>query len=415
VPIYVEYTGNETLVRVVAKYMGVGMSDWKIVELQKVGDGWGGLVPCADVTQGKLQYYLQGFNAENDPVATSGNRNNAYSVPIKPTIEGPEPTLPGKDPPKQCSELAGAECPPNFPGCKQGKAAGEDCEKNADCGSNACVGGKCEDKKGTDEDCEKDDECASGTCKDGKCEGGAAAPTVYNKMWVGVGLSLDMLLVPGPVNDVCALNSTGTGTLTAGNPYTCYDPSANAGFPGSGTAGGAVNATIDKGSPNRLDWVQSGGFARGPLTIFASFDYALSPNVLLGARAGYEALTYPGSNPAPAFAPVRIEARLTYLIGTNAINQSFAPVLFAGAGAGEFDAMVPVKVTLLTAQTPLQENAWLTAGPVYATAGGGVRLAFGGEKKNIALTGLVKLETAFGGTSGFLFGIAPEAGIQYGF
>jgi hypothetical protein len=370
--------------------------------------------------QGKLQYYLQGFNAENDPVATSGNRNNPYSVAIKPTIDGPEPSLPGKDPPKQCGELAGAECPPNFPGCKNGKPTGDDCEKNAECASNACVGGKCEEKRGASEDCEKDDECQSGSCKEGKCEGGAAASSAYSKIWLGVGLSLDAMLVPG-LNDVCALNSTGTGTLTAGNPYACYDSSAGMNFPGSGPAAGPVNQAIDTGSPNRLDFV-NGGFARGAFTIFASFDYALSPNVLLGARAGYEALTYPGNNPAPAFAPVRVEARFTYLLGANAINQSFAPVLFGGAGVGEFDAVVPVKVTLLTAQPPtyptagvVNEDAWLTAGPAYATAGGGVRLAFGGDKKNIALTGLLKLETAFGGTAGFLFGIAPEVALQYGF
>jgi hypothetical protein len=38
-----------------------------------------------------------------------------------------------------------------------------------------------------------------------------------------------------------------------------------------------------------------------------------------------------------------------------------------------------------------------------------------GEIKNAALTGLFKFEGAFGGTTGFLFGIAPELGIQYGF
>ncbi len=170
VPIYVEYPGTETLTKIIAKYRATGMDEWKPVELQKMGDGWGGLVPCKDVTStGKVQYYLQGFNAANDPVATAGSRNHPYTVPIKTAIQGPEPSLPGKDPPKQCSELAVAECPPDFPGCNNKKAAGEDCSKNTDCLSSACFAGKCADKKAGGEDCEKDSECASASCSDGKC------------------------------------------------------------------------------------------------------------------------------------------------------------------------------------------------------------------------------------------------------
>jgi hypothetical protein len=234
-------------------------------------------------------------------------------------------------------------------------------------------------------------------------------------MWGGVGVSLDLLVIPG-YDDVCALNAMGTVSFTQGSPSVCYDPTNKLNFPASP----ALNGAIDTASPNRLDFVK-GGFAPGPLTLFASFDYALSPNFLIGARAGFELLTYPGSSPGPAFPPVRLEARLTYLIGNRAINQSFAPVLFAGGGAGEFDAFVPVKVTLnAPVSAPYQpgvvtEDAWLTAGPVFATAGGGLRFAFGGEKKNIALTALLKFEAAFGGTSGSLFGVAPELGLQYGF
>ena len=443
-PVYTEYTGSETLKRVLVKYKGPGMSDWKPLDLQQMGDGWGGLIPCADVTEGSMQYFLQGFSPSDDPVATSGSRTAPYNVAVKPSIQGPEPSLPGKDPPKQCGELVGAECPPNFPGCNNKKAAGEDCGHDADCQSNSCVGGKCEDKKGggeecsndaacasgsciegkcsaakknLGEDCESSDECDSGSCKEGKCAGGGASSS-YHRMWGGIGVALDVLGVPGE-DDVCALSSMGTAVLTSGSPYVCYDPNQKTDFPGGGLPGKTLNRAIDISDPNRLDFVK-GGLASGPLTLFASFDYALTPNWLVGARAGYEFLTYPGSIPGPAFAPVRLEARVTYLLGPRAINQSLAPVFFAGVGAGEFDAMVPVKVTLTAPPSPyqtgvVQENAWLTAGPVYATAGGGLRLAFGGEKKNIALTGLIKLEGAFGGTSGFLFGVAPELAVQYGF
>jgi hypothetical protein len=421
-PIYVEYSGSEQLARVIAKYKGPGMTDWKPIELPKAGTGYGGLIPCKDVTQGTMTYYVQGFNAANDPVATSGSRSKPYTVPVKAQITGPAPSLPGQDPPKQCGELAGAECPPDFPGCNSKKGSGEDCDKDVQCSSNSCVGGKCAEKKAGGEECEKDDECTSGSCSDGKCTaakkssgedcesndecdsgsckegkcsgGGGGA---FKRVWVGLAVSLDIDVMPGAQN-VCSktqgqINSAG---------YGCVDGSG-ASFPANATVNGEI-------IPNRSDQVE-GGFAHGPLTIMATFDYALNPNMMLGARAGYEALTIPTGS---AFAPVHLEARFTYLIGKDAINAKIAPMAFVGVGAGEFDAFVPVTVFgnvngVIGSQ---QVSAWLTAGPIFATAGGGARLML---SKKIAATGALKLQGAFGGSAGFLFGVVPELGIQFGF
>jgi hypothetical protein len=464
-PVYAEYTGGETLARVIVKYKAPGMTDWKPLDLKKAGDtGWGGLIPCKDVAQGAMTYYIQGFNAANDPVATSGSRNKPFTVPVKTQIAGEPPALPGQDPPKQCGEMVGAECPPDFPGCATKKGTGEDCDKNDQCKSNACVGGKCAEKKAGGEECEKDDECTSnscsdgkcaeakkadgedcesgdecegGTCKEGKCGGGGSK---YPKIWVGISGSLDLYLMPG-AQDACLLNAAGTGPLTAGNPYTCLasstttlssgatgqigyssgtpfptgaSPSTNPagctpGSAGCTQAGQAVNNAIAKG---RSDQVQ-GGFAPGPVAIMVSFDYALNMNMLVGARAGYELLTIPTG---PAFAPFHGEGRFTYLFGKNAITSSLAPMVFGGVGVGEFDAYVPVNIFLSQAfnnATPTV-NAWITAGPLFLTEGGGVRMAFG-SKHNIAATGALKLQEAFGGTAGFLFGFVPEIGAQYGF
>ncbi len=429
--IYAEYTGGETLARVIVKYKGAGMGDWKPVELKKSGDtGWAGLVPCKDVTQGTMTYYIQGFNAANDPVATSGSRNKPFSVPVKNQIAGDPPALPGQDPPKQCGDLAGAECPPDFPGCNSKKGSGEDCEKNDQCKSNACVGGKCaekksggeecaaddecasgscsdgkctEAKKGDGEDCESSDECDSGSCKEGKCAGGGSSGSP--KIFVGLALGLDLYPLPGAQN-VCALNAGGTAPLTGGNPYTCY--SGSTAFPGTGPNGQTLNQSI-RTSPGSSDQVL-GGFAHGPLPIMASFDYALNPNMMVGARAGYELFTVPAG---AAFPPIHLEARFTYLLGHEAMSAQLAPILFVGAGAGEFDAAVPVQVLSKNAAVaPLNVNAWLTAGPVFGTIGGGIRYKLG---KKIFATGAVKLQGAVGGTAGFLFGIVPELGITYGF
>jgi hypothetical protein len=374
-----------------------------------------------------MTYYIQGFNAANDPVATSGSRNKPFSVPVKTQIAGDPPALPGQDPPKQCGELAGAECPPDFPGCTTKKASGEDCDKNDQCKSNACVGGKCAEKKSGGEDCQADDECSSGTCSDGKCTeakkadgddcessdecdsgsckegkcsgGGSHSPRVF----IGVSVAIDLYPVPGAQN-VCALNSSGTGPLTSGNPYSCLTTGGSA-FPG--TSNPAINSNIRTG-PGSSDQVL-GGFAHGPLPIMVSGDYVLNPNMMIGARIGYEALTIPTGS---AFPPLHLEARYTYLLGHDAVSAKLAPIVFVGAGAGEFDAMVPVQVLPKNGGAPLNVNAWLTAGPVFAALGGGVRFQLG---KKVYATGALKLQGAFGGTAGFLFGVVPELGIAYGF
>jgi hypothetical protein len=432
-PIYAEYSGSETLARVIAKYKGPGMTDWKPLELPKMGTGFGGLIPCKDVAQGTMSYYVQGFNAGNDPVATSGSRNKPYTVPVKAQITGPAPSLPGQDAPKQCGELAGAECPPDFPGCNSKKSSGEDCEKDPQCTSGACVGGKCADKKGGGDDCEKDDECQSGSCsdskctaskkaagedceaadecesdscKEGKCGGGGGGGGKFPRIWVGLALSLDLYLMPG-AQDVC---SKTTGAINSAG-YGCIDNSGAA-FPPNGT----INSDI---VPKRSDQVQ-GGFVHGPFTIMASVDYALNQNMLVGGRVGYEALTVPLSS-AAAFPPVHLEARFTYLFGKDALTSKIAPMAFLGAGAGEFDAFVPVNVFVnpnggtsnnLNGIQNGKVNAWLAAGPVFVAGGGGVRMAL---TKRIAATGALKLQGAFGGSAGFLFGFVPELGVQMGF
>lgn len=426
--VYAEYTGGEALARVIVKYKGAGMTEWKPLELKKSGDtGWAGLVPCKDVTQGTMSYYIQGFNAANDPVATSGSRNKPFSVPVKTQIAGDPPALPGQDPPKQCGELAGAECPPDFPGCSTKKASGEDCDKNDQCKSNACVGGKCADKKSGGDDCSSDDECASGTCSDSKCadakksegddcesgdecdsgsckEGKCSAGSGGPKFFLGISGGIDLYVVPG-AQDVCKLNTAGTGPLTSGNPYQCLTSGGTAFPAGLGSQAQAVNGAIQAGHSDQVQ----GGFAHGPVPILVTADYALNPNMMVGLRLGYEALTIPSGG---AFAPFHAEARFTYLIGRDAVSAKIAPMIFAGGGIGEFDSFVPVQVFLNGQPGAQSENAWLTAGPVFITAGGGVRVQLA---KKWYLPVALRLQGAFGGTAGFLPGVVPEAGIQYGF
>lgn len=430
--IYVEYPAGDSLGRVLVKYKGAGMTDWKSVDLKKVGDGYGGLIPCKDVTQGSLQYFIQGFDPKNQPVAMSGSRTAPFTVEVSPQISGPVPSLPGRAPPSQCGDNEAApapsptpDCPPDFPGCKAPKkdlgegcakdeecgsescvdqkcaakkTKGEDCESDSECSSGTCADGKCSDKKGSGAYCERDDECASDQCEDSKCGSGTTAD--FHRWWIGVAAAGDFFVMPGASN-VCKLNGMGNQTLNSAG-YNCVDPSDGDNFPPNS----AINGNIVAGN------VQS-GVAFGNVRLLASVDYALSKNLLVGLRGGYVLRTDPAKGePRAAFAPVHLEARLTYLFGRDAlVHQTFSPMVLVGAGVGEFDAYIPVNVALMNPTTLQAENAWLTAGPVFVALGAGARLKLG---SNVAVTGAVKVESAFGGTAGKLFGFAPELGVLFG-
>ncbi len=207
--------------------------------------------------------------------------------------------------------------------------------------------------------------------------------------------------MPGATN-VCKLNGGGNHTLNSAG-YNCVDPSDGDNFPPNS----ATNTNIVAGD------VQS-GVAFGNVRLLASVDYALSKNLLVGLRGGYVLRTDPAkAEPRAAFAPIHLEARLTYLFGRDAlVRQTFSPMVLVAAGLGEFDAYIPVNVALTNPTTLQAENAWLTAGPYFLALGAGARLKIG---SNVAATGAVKIETAFGGgTAGKLFGFAPELGVLFG-
>ncbi len=211
-------------------------------------------------------------------------------------------------------------------------------------------------------------------------------------------------------DNACLLNGSGTAPgNTAG--YECVDPSTSANFPGTG--GKTVNNNILQG-PNDGDSV-GGGLLLSNIRLLASLDYALTTNILLGARLGYVLNTDPASAPGPAFPPIHIEARVTYLFGKDAILSPIAPLVLAAVGLSEFDANIGVEVALLGSK-PKNENAWLTAGPLFGAVGAGARFLVG---KNIALSAVIKGQAALSGMGGSatspLLGFSPELGAQLGF
>lgn len=408
VPVLVEYNGEEKLAKVIARYKGFGMTEFKQFELKKIGEKqWGGNSPCGDVQTGDFLYYIQGFNDQNDPVATAGSRNEPYKTKITAQPVTDAPHLPNQPAPTQCADTG--DCPPDFPGCKKkpvgtdeptGKPEGEACVDDGDCQSN-----KCEKEKGAD------------PLDKGVCTAPAGVRGKYRKIWVGAQIGFDFAFVPSG-EDVCKLDSK-TSVPVNDTGYYCYDTNAGRDYPirPTNAAERVENDSIE--IPSKNNKVQ-GGAAPATFRILASFDYGVTPNVMLGARVGLVVNTYPGAEghtDGKGFsAPLHLEARGTYLFGKGLEKTSgIVPYAFISGGISNWDAKVGISVNEVDAASGRKTtkdsiNAWYLGGPGFIGFGGGVRVM---ASERIAIP--LGLRAAFALGNGVLPTVSPEVGVQVGF
>jgi hypothetical protein len=387
-PIYVEYTGSKTLTKVVVRYRGLGMADFQDLPLAKVAAGWGGVVPCADVQQGTVVYYVQGYDGNNDLVVTAGDRNNPFKTNIRPAPVSPPPHLPNAAPPAMCAE----ECPPGFPGCKKG--------------------GPAKELKDVGELCEEATECRTERCSSGRCEA-APASKVRARLWAGVAGTFDYTFVPS-TNDVCKLRNDAT-PLNGENYYCTRDNGTDYPSRVDATENAAILAT--EGGTARTDRV-SGGGAFGNVRVLVSVEYAATENLLLGGRIGLVLNNFPGTEAGVdgnRFGnPLHAEARATWVFGPEALFQpGIAPYVFGGGGIGRVETRVGVQVTEVRRGSPSVSrdvDAWHLAGPWFVAVGGGARYTILPRYAiALGLRGTLALGHATAPSLG------PELGVQMGF
>jgi len=331
VPIYVELPDGVNAAKVIARYKAFGTTDWKTIELRKMGNGYGAEVPCQEVgsATGDLSYYVQATDASGDVVSTSGSRNAPNRVAIKNELTGEPPHLPGKPPSAQCRDKA--DCPPGFPGCVSGKRKtggskswGDTCQKDVECGEGlACKNGQCETGEKTDtgeqaeRPCDTNADCDEGdTCGSDKVCEGTAGP--LKKLWLSAGLQPDIAFVSSQDNVCGSLNSLQPNNINCiGEDGVEYD-----GIPEDGAVGDKRGNAI-KGGPH-LSTVR----------IHLGLDYLVANNLSLGAHLGYALGTAPGR----AISALHAEARATYWIGKNPFRKtSLRPFVAVVAGLAEMD------------------------------------------------------------------------------
>jgi len=352
-PVYVEYHGTAHPTSVVVRYAPSGTNDYRRMPLARVGRGWGGVIPCGAVKLGTVHYYFQGLDADGLPILDGGDKRHPYSVPVKQAIEGPKPHLPGHRAPTMCGE-------------------GLDEEETSNNGS--VVNPESPAPKPT-------------------------GPATYSRVWLGLSGAMDVTVVPNG-NDVCARDIT-TGAPADANWSCTSDTPEGTDFP----AGKTENATLVQGKSGDVN----SGVQPANVRVKATLDFAVTPNLLLGVAVGYVAGAYQGGA-SPKFIPIHLEARATWIFGSEPLMKSgFNVYAQLAGGATEYDANLTVLVAQSNVAGARPVQAWHVGGPGFVALEAGMRYAF---SPRAALSLGIRGTAAFG--ISFFPAFGPDVSLQLG-
>lgn len=411
VPVYVELPDDIAAAKVEVRYKPFGAPEWKTLAMRRMGEGFGGEIPCRDIgtLTGDLSYYIQAVGPDGDIVGMTGTRNNPVQVPIRNELQGDPPHLPNRPPPAQCENAA--DCPPGLPGCdskakrKSGdKGWGASCDRSSECESGlACINGSCEvgDDGGSSSEqlCDIDADCSDGvSCIEGICGGGT------KKWWVSVTFQPDLAFMSG--SNVCSPE----GQQNDG--YACFR-----------SDGGQYRGIPVEGSANAI----AGGFTLSTIRVLVGIDRLIADNFTVGARLGYAFNGGPETDSGTAFLPLHAEARIAYWLGDKPLSKKgIRPYFFLAGGMAQVDAKIPVDIKEDHAARNDVDNedyvnwnhdypdsqkldAWKKMGQGFLGVGGGVMYA---TQSNQGFFVDIKLMQMLP-TSGTV--IAPEIGYTIGF
>ncbi len=410
VPIYVKIPDELGATKVVVRYKPFGGDKWKSVNLERTGAGFGGYIPCADVTTtGEVRYHVIATDESGSPVATAGSAKQPYKVQIKNKVED-APSLPGEDPPKKC--ISKEDCPPGLPGCEPAGGARGD--------------------KGWGASCERDIECASGhmclngTCEEGSEGGDAKKATKGAKNLIPVGVQFDLLLLSS-ADGVCSPEN--------GDAYACFDSGTSNQYYGLADAVPETNGI-------------KGGIGLAGVRVLAGYERLLLDGLglAIGARVGFAIggspspendppacreqlegetcdedstpLGYEPAGKARGFLPLHLEGRVSYyFLADGAVEMGgLYPYAFLGGGIAQVNASVPVAVCDISnsesgSGCPETKNldAYQLSGLGFLGFGGGVTYMF---IENVGAQAELKMMVMVP-TTGFV--VAPSIGPVFAF
>lgn len=133
IPVFVAKSPELEVAKMKIFYRALGLKKPKSGEMQETDDGFTFLIPCADVFEPVVEYFVVALDAEDNQIGNAGSPEHPISIPIVAERTEAAPSLPGQVPPAQCA--AENECPPGMPGCGGGAGLGETCSQDSDCQS----------------------------------------------------------------------------------------------------------------------------------------------------------------------------------------------------------------------------------------------------------------------------------------
>jgi hypothetical protein len=156
VPVYVAKGGVEAETLKIF-YRSLGMSKPKSAEMKETEEGFSYLIPCADVFEPSVEYFIIAEDDDGDQVGNSGTPQHPVVVPIVTARTQAAPALPGQPAPQPCGAVE--ECPPGMPGCSAGTGQlGDTCHNSGECSSGLrCVDDFCSISDGEDDEDEDED------------------------------------------------------------------------------------------------------------------------------------------------------------------------------------------------------------------------------------------------------------------
>lgn len=319
VPVFLEVPPRQRISEVNLFYRGHGMRAYRQVSMERMRGGYGFEIPCHDVFEPAVYYYIEVIARNGDRVAFVGNEERPVTVPVVTTRNHPPPSLPGQAPPQQCAQTD--ECPPGMPGCasEHGEAAaGEACERGSDCQEGLA--------------------CEANACvATGEEPPPAASDAVAPRFFANVGLSIVSAYAHTGMLADAAPETSSMAWEVGGSPNCPQDPSqycvrvANPGFvPSFG-----LNAAV-------------GYYVLPRLALAATFRFAFSSgvgtlaNVMFGARAQYAILT-----PRPTGLHLDVFAGGGYgqIQVSPPGNGNPAPWIISGLGSANAGAVIGYRIT----------------------------------------------------------------------
>jgi len=369
VPVYAEAPPDLEVASMEVFYRSLGMARPKSAPMAQMGGGFGYLIPCTDVFEPNVEYFIVAKDAAGTQVGNAGTPQAPISVPVVTERTQPPAALPGQAPPSQCG--GGDECPPGMPGCGGKGGLGDTCRADSDCGKDLICA---------------DDFCASGEREDdGGDDDGAGGPRFFVDLGFVAGAAYvgrDAEADSAVPQDVVDANPGEEGEAARKAGWDCQFTPAAGGNPAK-----LSNCTVAVDQP---------GFVPN-FAVQLVAGYFFTPRFYAALNGRLQL----GGHGEGSLAGILVGARAGYLV-TKPVSKGLMVSLFGGATAGQIQVQPP-------AQKGGEKGPWVVSGL------GGVQLGTSVGYRFTPNIGLVATPQMHFLLPTFLFNLDLMAGIQASF